>query len=306
MRLTWLTLMLPLCAQADVKVDALVRVRPRISRAAGREVRLIDLCEVEDPALAEALKAIVVATSPAKLGTPELINLFRPVIDRARAGGANVRLNLPKSVEILAGRDLAPAAVSEELIARWQPACADCRLEIEGLNLPQVPDVRDWSIKGKPELPRGSFSVALELIRAKGAPLVAWVSGRLAQKRRVAVAHRLIQMGERIERADFTFEDRDVAQAFDGLPAEDEIAGRRARRGLRVGEIMYLGTLERERAIHRGDAVRVHLAEAGWDVAITATSPQDAFVGDVVSFKNTKTGNVVVGSVTGPGEAVLR
>ena len=297
---------LSLSARAE---DAL-RVRAQITTAPRAVVRLGQL--VEQPELLGPDASIVIskgltANSSERVSPAKLAQVLRPVITRARAEGHELHLVLPARTVITANsHDFNAVNVAAELIQGWQAQCAECRFEIENLNLPQILNIRDWSIKVLPALPRGTFSVALTLDRADAAATTGWVNGRLLVKRRVPVARRLLQMGERVTPDDFAMEFRDTAQAYDGVPNASEVTGRKLRRGVALGDVMWQGTLERDRAIHRGDQVQLRAATTDWEVSLSVVAPQDGFVGDVINFKNTKTNNVVIGRVTGPGQAEIQ
>ncbi len=75
---------------------------------------------------------------------------------------------------------------------------------------------------------------------------------------------------------------------------------------LRAGDTLWLGLIEKEKAIRRGELVQVKSGEGLWEVSMTFVAQQDAVVGDVINLKNPKTNNVLTGQVTGFGEVELR
>lgn len=302
---------LAMSAQADI----LVRIRSHVVVAPDSSVTLNELVDAQamSQASRNQLAGIFISKAPAygekqELSRASLMDVLRPVLEaeRSRQTG-RVHLVVPKEVIIdTLKHDLSSDQVEHELLQAWQPLCGDCRLEIEGLSLPRVDKIRDWSLRLKADLPKGSFSVPVDLVRENGSILPAWISGRLVTKRKVPVAKRMLNVNERVQPADVTWEYRDTTYSIDGVPSVDDIAGKRMRRGLRAGDVIWTSALERERAVRRGENVQVHVGEGDFDVTLNAVAQQDAFIGDIVSLKNAKTNTTLTGEVVGQGEVELK
>ncbi len=299
----------------SVAAEPLMRLRPYVVVAPKAEVRmdqLVDAQELSGETLAK-LQSVLLVRAPEAGGKLELsqtglMQSLRPIVQAERMRtGKKITLIVPKSVTLdTVRRGLQANVVEAELLQSWQPLCQDCLMEIEGLSLPLIDRVHDWRLKIKPSLPRGSFSVPVDLIRESGILTPAWINGRLLIKRKVPVAKRALQIGERVEASDFQWEYRDISYSFDGVPSVEEFAGKQIKQGLRVGEILWVGLLEKEKAIRRGDVVQVRSRSEGWEVTLSLIADRDAFIGDVINMKNPKTSSVIVGRVTGRGEVDLQ
>lgn len=295
--------------------EALIRVRPHVVVQPGSDVKLAQLVDAQGlSAEAEAaLQGTNMAKAPAygerhQLAQASLMEVLRPIIqsERGRIRG-QVRLLMPKSVTVdTLKRELNAEMVWRELQQVWQPLCADCKLELEGLSLPAIQGVRDWSLKLKAELPRGSFSVPVTIIRADTAPVSAWISGRLVTKRKVPVLARALATGERIQEKDIRWEFRDTSFATDGVPEAADLANRQIRQGMRAGEVLWAGMILKEKAVRRGELVQVRSSEGIWEISMTVVAQQDAYIGDTINLKNPKTNSILVGQVTGQNEVELR
>lgn len=295
--------------------ESVLRIRPLVVVRPGSEVKLSQLADLQSvsPDMRQRMQSIAISRAPA-LGEKQVItsanltDLLRDIVTgEKKRSGHSVHVILPKAVVIeTAQREMSPELVLQELTEAWQPLCLDCQLEISALSLPKVDNIRDWSLKLSSEVPRGTFSVPVELVRQDGSTLPAWITGRLATKRKVPVAKRLVNLGERIQPQDVAWEYRDTSFAYDGIPTAEEISGRHAKQGLRAGDVLWRGVLEREVAIRRGELVQVRSGSSQWEVSISVVAQQDAFIGDVVTLKNPKTNAVFVGEVKGQGEVVLR
>lgn len=295
--------------------EVLLRVRPHVVVTPNSEVKLaqiVDAAGFSQEGLKQ-LNEITLSVAPADgesqtLAEAMISGALRTVVQAERERNRErVHLIVPKSVIIdTIKREITEALVVGELMQAWQPLCADCKLEIEALSLPKVAQIRDWTMKMKAELPRGSFSVPVNIMKQNGAMVPAWISGRLLTKKKVPVARRQLNVEERVQPSDVAWEFRDTSFAFDGVPNEDDLVGKKMKQGLRAGEVLWRGLLEKERAIRRGDLVTVRSGEGIWEVSMNVVAQQDAFVGDIVNLKHPKTNTPIVGQVTAQGEVELR
>lgn len=303
-----------LMTMGGLEAETLLRVRPHVVVAPGTQVRLAQLVDAQD--LSDEgrrqLGSIILSSAPEygerqEIANANLTALLRPIVAAERqASKGKVLVVIPKSVIVdTVKREIAADLVTGELTQAWQPLCADCKLEVEGLSLPKIQGVRDWSLKIKAELPRGSFSVPVEIVREDGSPAPAWVSGRLVTKRKVPVLKRMMSAQERLQSSDVVWEFRDTSFAVDGTPEEDQIDGKKVKLGLRAGDILWSGSLEKEMAIRRGDPIVVKSGTGMWEVSVNAVAAQDASIGDVISLKQ-KNGAQLTGMVVGQGEVELR
>ena len=295
--------------------EVLLRVRPHVVVAPSSEIKLAQIVDAQG--LSEEgrkqLAAINLSVGPAEgerqeLAQASITSVIRPVVasERERTG-TRVQVVIPKKVTIdTLKREITSEVVREELMLAWQPMCADCKLEIEALSLPKIAGIRDWTMKMKAELPKGSFSIPVDIIKENGSLTPAWISGRLIQKKKLPVAKRLLNPAERITVADFAWEFRDTSYSFDGIPTAEELTGKSIKQGVRSGDVIWRGMIEKDKAIRRGDQVTVKSGDGTWEVSMMLTAQADAYIGDVVNLKNPKTNVALVGQVVAPGEVELR
>jgi hypothetical protein len=57
--------------------------------------------------------------------------------------------------------------------------------------------------------------------------------------------------GERVQPTDFEWAYKDTSFSLDGIPQPEDMVGRRLRQALRAGDTLWLGLLEKEKAIRR-------------------------------------------------------
>ncbi len=309
------SLLIALFISNFANADVMLRVRPHVVVKPNAEVKLSQLIDAQGLSAEgqKHLSEISLSIAPAmgerqELEQAELTSRIRPIVEAEKSHThSRVHIVIPKTVIIdTLKRDISADQVQVELMQAWQPLCNECKLEIEALSIPKVANIRDWTMKLKAELPKGSFSVPVDIIRENGAPLPAWVSGRLLVKKKVPVATRILNSGERVQKADFAWEYRDTSYAIDGIPTSEDMVGKKVRRALRAGEVLWSGLLEKEKAIRRGDLVTIRSGEKNWEVSLSVIAQQDAYIGDIVNLKHPKTNTVLVGQVIGQGEVELR
>lgn len=295
--------------------EVMLRVRPHVVVAPNSEVKLAQIVDAQGISQEglKQLNEVSLSVAPAdgehqELAEASISSALRAVVQAERERNSQrVHLVVPKKVIIdTIKRDISEDLVTAELMQAWQPLCSDCKLEIEALSLPKVAQIRDWTMKVKAELPRGSFSIPVDIVKQNGALLPAWISGRLLTKKKVPVALRQLGAEERVQPKDIAWEFRDTSYAYDGIPSEDDLVGKKMKQGLRAGEVLWRGLLEKEKAIRRGDLVTVKSGEGIWEISMNVVAQQDAFIGDIVNLKHPKTNTPIVGQVTAQGEVELR
>ncbi len=295
--------------------EALLRVRPHVVVSPGSDVKLMQLVDAQglSKESENILQTTPMTKAPAygerqELAPASLMEALRPIVQAERArSGTSVHLLLPKNVVIdTMKRELDSEMIWTELKQVWQPLCSDCKLELEGLSLPAIQGVRDWSLRIKSELPRGSFSIPVSITREDTAIVNAWISGRLIAKRKVPVLKRSMAANERVQANDFIWEHKDVSFSTDGIPDAEDMIGRQVRQAMRAGDVLWANMVMKEKAIRRGEMVQVTSGAGGWEVSMMVVAQQDAVIGDIINLKNPKTNNILVGQVIGLGEVELR
>lgn len=295
--------------------EVLLRVRSHVVVAPLSEVKLSQI--VDARGLSEEgrkqLESVTLSVGPADgerqdLGEAHISAVIRPIVAKERErNSARVHVVIPKSVVIdTRKREILADAVRTEIMQAWQPLCSECRLEIEALSLPKISGIRDWTMKMKAELPKGSFSISVDVVRENGSLSVAWISGRLLTKKKIPVAKRMLNTGERVQLNDVVWEWRDTSYAFDGIPGQEELIGKLMKQGVRSGDAIWRGMIEKDKAIRRGDLVTLRSGDGIWEVSMQVQAQGDAYIGDIVNMKHPKTNMVLVGQVTAVGEVELR
>lgn len=298
-----------LAAGLTAKAEPTIVVRPHTQMSQAKAIMLQDVAEFfdVDTKVSGILGSIRLADGVAVgerlefSGTTisELLRNHKLWVSNARP-----TFTIPSKVIVEnVGDKISEARVRMELLNRWQNQC-NCRVEVSELMMPKTePWVMgtEWSLRMPSEPARGSFTIAIEL-KKDGNSRTLWLRGRAAHYKVAPVAKRQINLGERIQPEDYMMTEREITFARDSVPEAADLIGRRARLSIAANSVLYSGQLEREKALRRGDQVKLALSETGWEVILMGIAEQDGFIGDSVKIRNVKSNQVVVATVVGRGE----
>lgn len=296
-----------------------VAVRARSEIDGKAEISLGDVAEFKGlPRFAvDELRAVRLGDAP-KRGEARyftdvgLAQAFRGRIRRLEASvGERIALRIPSKVTVVGKlMKIEAADVERELRRKAQALCPGCEIEISGLALPvaaaSVPAGAEWTLKMRDELPRGSFSIPLEIKRDDGIRRLYWIGGHLSARKRVPVAKRPIASGERISADDWALESREIAYAPEPLAEEAELAAAWASRPISPGEAIPRGAFRREAAVKFGETLQVVSGEEGWQVAVEGVAQQGGFVGDLIRVRIPRTQKTVSGVLKDKGVVEVR
>lgn len=216
------------------------------------------------------------------------------------------KFSIPRKIVIqVQTPKLTEEEVRKRLIGSWSAQCAECRIEITDLRLP-MGDFKQWEIVVPSTLPKGSFNVPLQVKNQKGQDARFWIQGKVDLFKEVPVAQRALYMGERLQAQDFRYEWRSITHAVDGSPAKNLMIGMMVKMPISVDQVIWSRNLEREKALRKGDQVRVFSSGGLWELSLPAVADRDADIGDTVTLKNPSTKKSLVGLVVGKGEVEIK
>ena len=298
-----------LAAGLTAKAEPAIVVRPHTQMSQAKTILLQDVAEFfdVDSKVSAVLGTIRLSDGVAAGGRLEFSGTtISELLRNHKLWQSNVRpaFTIPSRVIVEnVGDKISELRVRTELTNRWQNQCA-CRVELSELMMPKVePWIAgtEWELRMPSQPERGSFTLAIELKNA-GQRRTLWLRGRATHYKVAPVAKRQINIGDRIQPEDYRMTEREVTFARDAVPDGSDLAGRRARISINANEILFAGSLEREKALRRGDQVKLALSESGWEVILMGVAEQDGFIGDSVKIRNVKSNQVVVATVVARGE----
>ncbi|MCB9024952.1 MAG: flagellar basal body P-ring formation protein FlgA [Bdellovibrionaceae bacterium] len=195
--------------------------------------------------------------------------------------------------------------VKNELINIWRNYCSDCSFQVQYLNLPYFAKdqhVEDWSLDAGRDLPKGSFNLPVYL-KFKNIPLKQyWLSGQVKLYRKVPVVEKAMNIGEIFSEEYIKIVERDVTFAYDSTPELKDLIGKRCSQSLRSGSIIWQNLVLREKAVSRGEIVKLTIGNDRFEVSTMGKAEKDAYIGDTVQVTILKFNKLVSGSVVSKGE----
>jgi flagella basal body P-ring formation protein FlgA len=303
-----LVLMLPALAAADDSAAPVIQVQERVELEMEHDITIGDIADFkgfDENDLGE-IRSVRIGEAPSKTESRNFSNVslsqvFRRYIPKLQQGRSEkIVLMIPTNVVVSRKTfKLEAKSIESELIKQWKLNCPSCEFNfIQPTVVPLVPTSISsdsvWAVRVRPELPRGSFSVPLEINGPEGRKQY-WVSGTVSVYRNVPVAKRTIELGERIQPNDFMVQKRDVTFVTDGVPTEAELNGSVAARAIGAEQVIGHTMLRREQAVKMGESVKVVTGTDGWQISIEGVSQQSAYIGDSVRVKIPRTQKILSG-----------
>ncbi|OFZ15433.1 MAG: flagella basal body P-ring formation protein FlgA [Bdellovibrionales bacterium RBG_16_40_8] len=207
------------------------------------------------------------------------------------------------------GFELDRKSVENELVSYWSTICAECQINLKSLQLPALPPTavnRPWRLEKDSRLPRGHFSAKLFITLVDDREQIYWANGQVEVKKKVPILTRSTPMNTRLTADDFKMQWRDVTAATDTTPAPKEIDGQQVRYTMNANDILWQSSLVREKAVRRGEMVKIFVGEDNWQISMQARIEQDGFIGDTVNVRNLQTNRILSGRVVGAGEVQIK
>lgn len=140
-------------------------------------------------------------------------------------------------------------------------------------------------------------------VRCPGtAPWTLYVSAHIAHYRNVVVLARPLPRGAQLTRQDLRMRKRATTTLLSGYIADiDNAVGMRLKRSLPEGYVLVPRSLERRNLVRRGQQVTLLANGSGLEVRSTGKALSDGAKGEVIAVKNTSSGSIVEGIVSGDG-----
>lgn len=133
---------------------------------------------------------------------------------------------------------------------------------------------------------------------AAGRPVHGWARFAVEERRRAVTASAAIKRGELLGAHNLQLAEVTApAGRFDGFEALERLAGRRALRDMRPGELLSASDVERRLAVRRGADVNVQVTGSGFELADRARALADGEAGEVIRVRHPRSGAVFAARV---------
>ncbi len=216
------------------------------------------------------------------------------------------KLVIPNQVVVrVKDRRLTERNVKKELLSIWQSQCSTCSYKIKYLSLPKIKNIKTvehWSLDTGRDTPRGSFNLAIHIKQIDKPTQQYWVAGQVRTFKKALVVKEYMTRGERFTKENTEYKSKDITFSYDSLVNIEDVVGRKSKQSLRVGSIIWQNSIVREKAINRGEIIKVLITSDSFEVSTFGKAKSDGFIGDRVQVETVGANKLVTGSVTKKGE----
>ncbi len=304
-------------ARAEDNLVRRISVHQNSKIGAQKVISLEDIADLTgfDSETLENLKKLEIADAPKMGEKKHFTNIGFAQILRAKLADTEdaneIILNIPN--EVLVSRKSAKLEnleVETEFLAELRNQCKACEYELTSLVLPIInQDLSGnaiWKIKIQNQTTKGSFSVPIEVINEDFTKRMYWLTGSVVVRKIVPVAKRNINSGETLKDDDFSFEKKDITYVNDNIASAEELKIAVASRLILGNQIIDSSSIRKPSTIRNGDTVKVFIGEDGWQVSMDGVAQQNAYRGDAVKVKISRTQKIMSGIATEKGMVEIR
>lgn len=278
------------------------------------QIMLRDITQTENisPELKTKLDTIVIGDAPKEGEIRRFSSYAISEIIRynLRNDLPQIALKIPSEVKVSRkGTNLTPDEVKSKLVSWVESTCAPCEVQVSALRVQDTGKLGPsytWSISNTQIIPRGNFNISIDLYKDNNFAKKIFVQGNLRISKEVPIVKRNLQIGERVQRDDVSFEKQDITFSRDVIPASEELYGSEIAGNISPGQIIWKRNLKRKMALTRGAPVQVTVQNQGWRIHLTGISQDSGYVGDTVKVLNPATKKIIVGVVKEDGLVEVR
>lgn len=296
---------------AALSVESLV-VRAQTYVQNSDDIYLSDIIELENlsESIKQSLRSVKLANGPRMgerqvLSSESISRLIRKHLSRLNLP-EKMRLTIPSQVIVEnQGYSLQRIEVEKRLKKHWGTFCEECEYQITQLSVPFTKSRKsplNWNLIVDGKKPAGQFSYQIQ----EEGKILGWTQGMVRVFKQVPVATRAIHFGERLNKQDFQMAKKEVTYSHDSPAKFQEINGRRIKRAVSAGDVIWSNTLEKVMAAKRGEPVKLIIGESGWQLTLQGVAQMDGQIGDTISVKNPKSQKILSGVLVNDREVQVQ
>lgn len=194
----------------------------------------------------------------------------------------NISLKLNEGFEVKFSKALSKEEAIRKVNNYLTTQCAECIYEIQVTQMPSNPKFQFIFSESLFRSQKGSFLVPL---KSESSTTLGWLSGTWKTYKKVAVLNKWIAQSSRITSEDIKEELKEVTFLIDKLLSTEELIGRQANRALTAGSILTREMLVVEKAIKKGDTVKVIVSEGAIEIILSGIAESEGQIGDQIKIK---------------------
>ena len=220
-----------------------------------------------------------------------------------------VKIVIPNEVLVrIRTKNFDEKQIEKELKNKWSAFCKECNLKIQMLSLPVISNtdqIEEWNVEVGKELSKGNFTIPIYIKKINENFQQYWLSGHLRVYKKVPVVQKAMAYHERFTEENVILEEKDITFSYDSTPQLADIYGKQSSQTMSTGSIVWQRNIYREKALKRGEIVKLVIGNEVFELSTLGQAEQDAFIGDTVNVKNLKTNKIVSGEVINKGEVKI-
>jgi flagella basal body P-ring formation protein FlgA len=217
-----------------------------------------------------------------KIKNTQIASVLRDQIPKSEL--SEVQLSIPHEIVVkrISFED-AEKNITKQLLEYWNRQCTSCDFKIQSLNIPNLDKtVESWQIDFPSEPLRGTFNYPIFIEYNDKRRQQFWLNGQLKIFKKVPIVSRLISHGEKFSNYNIKEEFKDVTHHYHQILERGDILDRAANHTLSPGALITSATILREKAVSRGEQVKVLLTEDSYELTTFGKVQKDAYLGDRV------------------------
>lgn len=246
-----------------------------------------------------------------KIGNSTITDKLRmklPLIREKEADAGNsfkLTLKVPEEVSLyVIDSDFSNEKIQKRILLKQKEKCEECSFEIQNFNIPKFTnkDIRRWELSLDRLNLKGSFQLPLKIWNAsEQEEKIYWVSGYIKALKKMPVLVRNLKAGDLVQHQDISWEKREITYPNNTELKKELIGKANLKRSMFAGSIIWMSSIERIKALKRGDVVDVVISNEDWKIKLKGIAQKSGFVGDTVTVLNRSSQKEVIGKIIANG-----
>lgn len=255
---------------------------------------------------------IKLGSSPEFGETRRFTNYALSEVIRHEAGARELfrrySFSIPSEVSVVRKIKFQTEEVEREIRSWALRDCSDCEVRILNFKLPQNKNDKDldWKIIYGDQVPRGFFSVPIELYKNEKIQKKIFAQGDLRFYRTVPVLRRALMPNLKIQSDDVEFKLRDVTFERNSIPKSEEIFGTEVVQYMAADQILWKQNLKRKVALQKGAPVSIVIKNSLWNIQAKGVAQENGYVGDLVRVQSLDNKKLITGTVLVDGTVEVK
>lgn len=222
------------------------------------------------------------------------------VLSAVKEHKENISLTLNEKMDFKLTKSLSKEEGLRKVHNYLTAQCAECIYEIQVSQMPSNPRFDFVFSESLFRSQKGSFLVPL---KSAASMTLGWFSGTWKTYKKVPVLNKWLPQNSRVTSEDIKEELKEVTFISDKLIPSEELVGRLTNRALNAGALVTRELLVVEKAIKKGESVKVLVTEGAIEIVLSGTAETEGQIGDQIKIKTAN--KTLTGKIKDRGQVVV-